>query len=484
MSEAAPTFSQPSSPTRGLANYDLERGTKRLYPGLFLLRRMRRWRVTKGAEMAVHDLATMLEVLEKSVLGIVASEEHDGTPREDLLRKSFAEFGEHLNGVLAKDGATVADEVANEILGQLDDPDVAIPARVAALGHYIGERVDLLLKDGTDAVGATQLTPTVASILSTLAELGNIATRASVNDHVRPLQKGENTGDGTFKMALQDGAEILIQTDLEDDLARYATDPAILADALAQNGLNTLALATGERPAALAKRLVQGDSSLAKRFPSAVGAASGQAPGPAGNDVSGASPAPGNDGTDDGSGDGTDDGQNESPLDILGRLLAAAMIQLDHIQQMVEGGGLDGPDDGQADGSGGLDNGNVGTQQPAGRPKPDQPPRNTIAMGKSAGFRFRDAVGAGSAPAEGAEVDRLRKQVDGLRQDMAKLASQPAGPSAPMRAMPGPDKSDDLAGASGDPAVEIAAELAKMSDSERAVALVKLAQRAPKRGGV
>ena len=93
----------------------------------------------------------------------------------------------------------------------------------------------------------------------------------------------------------------------------------------------SLMLGAGIPEAALSK-LFAGDNSLAKAAP---GQDPTQDPGqdPSMDD--------GQDPSQDGSADGDD------PLDVLGRLLAASMIQLDHIQQMIAGGGTD-PSQGNA----------------------------------------------------------------------------------------------------------------------------------------
>lgn len=498
MSDA--TFSAPTGPTVGLQGYNLRRGVGELYPEtiLRLLQHVRkvaagrrkspRAPLKKDADMKVMLVRDNLDTLLASVTQIFAQA---GTPeeREELLKKSFGECGEALT-------AEVEEVLAKRAPAE-DDEDglykgLGCVGRVARLVEALAAQTRAIQEGGFGgdmSKADDPASPTVAQLLDGALHLGELALREAVNEHVSAYDGGD-LAEGERIVSVPSAldpenpdAVFVLKTDLPEDLAKFATDPDGLDEMRVDVSID-LALQAGVPVRRLEKAL--GLTGLAKAYgleglakaedgeeddeedmPPGEGDGEGEG-GDGGDEMP---PAPG--------GQPSPDEQNQSPFDVLGRLLAATMIQAAHCQDLYEGG-ADGGDEEQPpadEGEGGGEEGEGG----GGR----MPPQFRKADG--AGALRKGAEGGGQSADDLAKVvaagmDQMNKGLAGVTDLLRKMADQPAAPKGALMAVAVPKEQDGLAkvaDASGDPKDVKGpdgyseSDLAKMDPEARALIEIK-----------
>lgn len=435
MSEA--TFTQSSSPTSGLTNYDLEPGPKELYPaptpGRQKRKRLAAWRkrylssgMTKGyPTMTENTIEAMVEMLSKSVAAIVKDSSDTGN-RDALLSKSFAEFSdalsEQIEGALAK-MAPAAEEPLFKGLGAV--------GRIANLVSTLANNVRDI-QNGYDSwqlgpnnaipANADPASPEVVEHLEDLLAHSEMILRCAVNEHCEPMDDGEDPGHHMVVMVpMGDGGEMAVKCDLPEDLAKFATDPAAIADMLADHSFSLLEKA-GVDSDSLSKAIA--GEGLAKDF-----GGGGAAP----NDGSGAD----NSALPEGMGD-------EDPLTTLGRLAALMMIQIDYIQQEVNGTNEPTDPTGEDAGTDPTDAGGSPGTDPNAAPAATPPVTKAEGVDDLAKIAasMDDETLAKVLKSKGIDIDHLTKMADEnarLRAEneefdaLAKtVLAQPAAPKAPL----------------------------------------------------
>ncbi|WP_029313219.1 hypothetical protein [Acidiphilium angustum] len=514
-SAGASTFSQPSSPTSGLAGYDLGRRAKSLYPASAQERPVksssahraklrlafRRKHLSKKDAPDMSYIAAMVGTLQKSVDQIVSSSSPN---RDDLLKQTFAEFqAEMVKGV--PDAEAIETGVLNklEAEGALDIPLFKGMGAVGAIANMVSSLTDKIrcIQDGLDYPGqetpgknSDPASPAVAEMLEHLLVMAELVLRAAVNEHVSPLgddEDADHIGDGMHLVLIPsadhpDSAEhaIVGKSVLVDDLRKFATDPAALANSALETGMALFDLA-GIDTDTLGKALEGGD--LSKAFPPGAAAAGG-------------APDTGS-GADGGAGDATADAggalpdqSNENPLEVLGRILALAMVQLDHIQQMVDG--TDEPIDDTADGNEGNDGADPSAASAGGAAPPvnkaaptgdlaklDNASTITEALAKldpAVGGVLRDALE--KAVSSGEELVKLRTQATETDKLVKELLARPTTPKAHVAEVPVALSKAEDGGVHGSLAANRDEALAKMSKDDAVVDMIKQAQRRPMPG--
>jgi hypothetical protein len=319
---AGATFAQPTSATKGLQNYNLDRRIKRLYVGAggFQRRRFRRGdqakrrfasTLAKGASM---DLDVLTDALQASVADILAK---GGADTESLLQKSFGEYrealGEYVNGAfeeLQKLGPDGGEEPLFKGLGTV--------GRAAGLLKHLAEKIDCM-KSGHDWPGSNDEPHDPAPeemhpMMDGLVRMAELLLHQAVNDHVEPATDDEIEGGapGMMLISVPDGSDdpdndVIVKTALPEGLAKFAMHPDILAGEAFSLGYGLLSLAGVPEQA------------LEKAF-------DGMDPGMDPNNGDPASMQ------DDGSLDDVGD-----PFDVAGKLCAALMIQIDHCRAIAYG---------------------------------------------------------------------------------------------------------------------------------------------------
>lgn len=498
------TFSAPTTATGGLQNYDLDPRVKNLAPETStLLRRLRhaaaRRRRLRGTMRKDHttmsDMQSMVGTLRKSVSDIIAAGTDD---RDQLLGRSFDEFLAALNKTVEADlQKAVASELQKR--GPVEEPlykGLGTVSRVANLVSTIARQVGLI-KDGKDYAGQTKdadadddsASEEVAALLDHALHAAELAMRQAVNEHVDVAEDGDtddNQPDGVHLMVVKsaDGADLRVKTALPVDLAKFATDPALIEGALLDNALGVL-VSAGVPEEALGKLFDEDGAPLAKDAASNT----------AGGDVGGGGASSVDNGNGDGTdGAGADDQDPVEMLSVLGRLLAASMIQLNGIMNLVEGG-----DAGDAGAGAGGDAG-AGAAVPAGgaagggaQGGGDAANASHSADGKNAGQPVA-AAGGGSADeekdkkkppfaksADGAtdpRVDALQKQMGTIEGLLQKVLQHPEAPKALLNAAGGGvlQKTADTGGEEEPSDTEIAERLDKLSPNARGEAMIKMVQ--------
>ena len=443
----------------------------------------------------MHDtIKSMVTTLSQSVTGIVAA----GTPDQaDLLNKGFGEF----EGALAKflDGEM---ERAVAAVPKAEEPlfkGLGCVGRVANLTAYIAREVKNI-QEGVDYQGQSSKDNTdpaseeVGDMLDNLVGMAELTLRASVNEHVDLPEDGDfddigkaaptlPAGTRLIKVASADAPddEILLKTALPDGLAKYATDPALISESLVEIGAAAMLL--GGVPDRALQKFFAGDA-LAKAAGEADGGGEGVT-----EDL----------GAGDEEGGGEEDGSDMDPLEIVGRLAAAIMFQVDQLQQAVNGGAAD---DGVEEGGDeavagevvpGADEAEV--EDVAGKDEED--PEKKPPFGKSADpavaslraelakmTKTLDAALAKKAPEKpaqrSAEMADLQKSMADMQARITKLGAAPA----PSRAVVGPAASHALSKAVDTGGVDMGAaleaeqaRLAKMSPEARTQELIKMTLR-------
>lgn len=413
-------------------------------------------------------LKELIGTLEQSVSEILTK----GTPeeRDALLKRSFEEFTAAMDGEMEKLAPAEEEEALFKGMGCV--------GRVAKLVADVAGHIEEI-KTGHDRYGIGA--PGMAGFANDPASEGvsmwldsalracELALRTAVNECVEVHDDGDDVPEG-FRLVTVPVAEapdsddmaVVVKTDLPEELAKFATDPAILAQMAIDESVDVL-VGMGFSPRRLEKAL--GIEGLAKAAGAEDDDEDQDEMEPDGDEGMG--------GPGDGDGDEAmdEDEAADSPLDVLGRLLAGAMIQLASIQQMVEGQGQ------------GEDEGDAGGMPPAEAEEAGEEPEDD--EGKVA--RKSDAAGdlAKGAVAD-PRVEQLEKMVAGLTADLKRLAGQPApAKGATMNVVGVTKQADGLAKADDatfDPKDQKWADgysendLQKMDPEARALIAIKRAQ--------
>ncbi len=432
-----------------------------------------------------------------------------------LLTKTFTEFTDGLSGLVDADLAKRApvEEPLYKGLGTV--------GRVANLLGCVAERVEAI-RAGYDNKWqmpsengpSNKIEPSdvpsadVADLLTNVVHMAELALRAAVNEHVTladddEVEKGAPAGFELIQVPDGDDPNTyaVLKTALPEPLAKYATDPNVLQDAIIENGLATM-MAAGVPEEALSKLFDEGGEALAKKFPpkkNPDGSDAGD--GATGGDGTGSDAAmqatpPGTDGTTagaGGAGDATDgttdpnsdgtDPNGDDPLSIALRIWAALGVQLNHISDLVNGG------DTTSDGTGqsadpGTDLGQGGdavTKSATGGRTLDLAKRHVAAPDAATTNPALEEL-AKRFDALAADSEKKSAVIDELAKGIELLLAQPQAPKGAVRAVPAPNKQND-AGTLQKSADQIIAEekerLEKMAPEDRAMELIKISQRNP-----
>jgi hypothetical protein len=471
------TFSAPPGPTQGLQGYALDRGPKELYPATMagLLSRLRRTiaarrKAKRGALKKDNPMTTaiatslpdFLTTLQASVTDILAKAAPD--QRDALLKQTFDEFGTELGKAI---GTSFEEELAKGApLGPEREEDPLLKGlgcvgRIAQLVQGLAEQArnikegrNLYAYISTDSKDAPKpddpASEEVGDLLDGMLRLGEMALRAAVNEHVVVADDGDdedNLPEG-HRLVLVPSADdpgderlaIVVKTALPEDLAKFAIDPALLDEMRIEAG--AILLAHGGVDSDSLEKFLGGEE-LAKA-----------------------------DGVD---GEGGEMGMEEEPtdpIDIIGRLAAAIVLQTSALKDALDGDGGEMGDGGQdAEGAEGAEGaGGDGAGKPPMPPEggegaegggDDEDPEKK-GLGKGAGLGASDGTGEGPKPT----YDQLLKMLQGLAPELKKLADQPAAPKGSVMAVP---KSAD--GAAGG--------ATRATPEEAAAALEELRKRDP-----
>ncbi len=331
MSESA-TFTQSSSPTKGLTNYDVEPVAKELYPAPMIGRTKRNrqaaWRkrfLSRGSlkkestQMTHHTIEAMVDTLRTSVTAISSS---NGANRDELLAKSFGEFKAALTGEVTEQLAKAAPEEPLYkglcSVGRVCDLVGHLATKIATIqrGYESWQANNNVPPDDADPA-----TPELTEALEGLLMHAEGVMRMAVNEHCAPYEDGDDMEGMHMVMVPVSGTrdEVAMKTYLPTDLAKFATDPADIDNLMADVGMGALAYA-GVDIDALGKALAGGD--LAKDA----------------GMMGGAQATP--DGTDPNAGGADIGGQDDTdPLDVLARLMSLGLIVIDQLKQEVDGTG-------------------------------------------------------------------------------------------------------------------------------------------------
>lgn len=381
----------------------------------------------------------MVGTLHKSVTDIVAAAPEN---RDELLATSFAEFeaavAPELHKAVVEETGEALAKFVTENGGQAQEPLFKGLGSVGRIANLVST-VARMAKDIQDGTGydneGDAASDEVASLLDHMVAVGELALRAAVNDHVEVADPDEAVDDDLSYVSVpnaeapdDDSASMVLKTVLPMELAKFACDPAGIALAIMELGSGLL-LDVGVPQETLSK-LFEVDSAdvLAKD--------------------AGGVPQP-QDGGDQAQA-GADPNDLGAQLEIMGRIVAAALMQVDHVMQIVEGGSsagsMDGQDPGMDDGSAdaGADGADAGT---------DADGADADAEGDDAAAApdasAPPAGGDDSKPADGDAPEKkknpfaksgdllandLRKQMDDMKAEMAKMASAPNPQIAELQA--------------------------------------------------
>jgi hypothetical protein len=475
------TFSQPTSPTAGLQNYNLERGPKALYPGpdvgLSVRRRraarrlliLRRGLKKESTAMTIGTIEAMAGTLSKSVASIIQS---NPTNRDELIEQSIAEYTMAVVGEAENEFA----EELGKAAPQEDDlfKGLGCVGRVANMLSLMANSVQEIqmgcssyaVRDGQLPPDADPASPEVCEMLDHLVAHAEAVLSAVVNEHCMPMEEGEEAPEGMHVMMvpLHDGMgkSLPVATDLPEELAKFACDPAALQEAAVERGLEMIEMA-GVDVAPMVKMLqggeLQKDASGMPPDPSAM--QPGMSPGD--------DPSMPDDGTDGG-----------DPIETLGRLLALCMVVVDQISQAVDGqGGASDPTGEEGDPSEDDPSGGVDPNAGAAAAAPGVSKSLTIEdLSKLEGPQAEEALGK-LMKANGLDMDTLRKAVT----DAADLRAQVAeyevlSKRLLARAEPpkGPLVTSGALAKSGEDSLAPAAveqDLSKLSHEDRLLVLTK-----------
>lgn len=466
------TFASPAGPETGLQGYNLDGRPRSFAPETAARRKRRRNWLARRAKHPRHKdsqmqatLVKMVNTLKGSVDGILAAQPENA---QELLAKSFKEFADILVGAVgeqvealekrATDAATPLTGVAEGALFTGLGP----VGEVANLLSLMDERIDAIRTGAIGGKGLAKAAPANDAVLGLLersAHLADLALRAAVYEHLE-VTDDRNAANVMLKSA--DGAEqIMLRCSLPEALAKFATDPNAIDDAELEDAVNTL-IGFGVSEAALVKALSGGG--LAK-FDGMEEAA-------------------------DTDGDGQASLQEQ--LVLVGRLIAAAMLQLNGA---MEGGGMapgaidgeaeegaedmaPGEEGGEAEGEGEGEEGGEGEE--AGAEEGGEGEEGGEAEGDEENPKKRfgkTAVNAGLAKAEKANA-ALQARLTELEGKLAKIAAEPAAGKAILMAG---DPLSKRAPESPDAPLseERIADIVqtKVPEADKALVMMKIAQR-------
>jgi hypothetical protein len=300
----------------------------------------------KGHDMSAFE--EMVGTLSKSVGDLVVANPEN---IEELLAKNFSEFKHAVGEQLEAEVAAQVD-LAKSAQPETEEPlfkGLGCVGRVANMFSSLVSQVEMI-KEGleyrgqSDRRNADPASEDVSTMLDHLIAMGELTLRAAVNEHV-DISDDDEPEEGYHYIAVpsaedpdDSSSDVVVKTVLPEDLAKFATDPGLIGQQIIELGAGLL-LDGGLPQAQLEKLFAPGGETLAKTFPPAKKpAADGSDPAPAPQTADPTlDPSMQGDPSDGSGADPSGDGSDDSPLTVLGRILAAAMIQLDHIQQMVEG---------------------------------------------------------------------------------------------------------------------------------------------------
>jgi hypothetical protein len=476
MSESA-TFSQPTTATTGLQRYDLEPKPKEVYPapmpGRITRLRHAAWHkrfVSRGRKKGLTtmtkntiELEPMVDMLRKSVTSIVAAAPAN---QEELLAKSFSEFH-----AAAKE--TIEAELAKSVTPAVEEPLFKGFGTVGRVANLVGSLAGQIAtikrgyeqwnvdKDGNPPADADPASPELVEHLEDLLLHAEMLMRVAVNDQCEPMDDGEMAESGmhVVMVPITGGGQMAVKTHLPEGLAKYATDPNDIDNILIDQGMNMLALG-GVDTEALGKAMQGGE--LAKDI-TGGGAA---APMPM-SSADAASQA----------GAGLpDDGQPENPLDVIGRLAALIMVQVDYVQQMMDGTNEPTDPTGEADpgaGGGSESNPSVSDAEAAAKAVTT----GNLAKVDTASEEVLQKV----LKEHGLDLGALKKMADDnlalttklneFEQLVPELLAKAEPPKAPLISTSVSKENEDAALLNAAPVVE--PDLSKMSPQSRAMELMK-----------
>ncbi len=207
------------------------------------------------------DVSGLVDTLYDSVAGIVASASPD---TNDLLTKSFTEFGnalgeqleaeygpdpeplaKGLNHVSAFANALMKMEVSVQAIKAgtpiyADDNEPVVASTAAALDRFMGHGIVLLKQLANDT--------------------------ARIPDDEEDMERAEQAGE-LIKIESQFGDEMLLKTDLPEDLAAYLTDPLDLMTEIAGLGSSMIEDARGIADALLGSDPDSIPEEVAEQYP-------------------------------------------------------------------------------------------------------------------------------------------------------------------------------------------------------------------------
>lgn len=461
----------------------------------------------------------MISTLHKSIGDIVTAAPEN---RDELIKISFGEFEQAMGSELAKaveDGTE--EELAKLDLGGDDEEPMfkglGCVGRVAELMSRVAEQIKRITegKSYSSDDDNDPASEQVAALLEHMLQIGELALRAAVNEHVDPVGDDEDAEDGMNYVEVpnaedpSDAASMVVKTVLPMELAKFACDPASLTLAAVEHGAGLMLLA-GVPEETLGK-LFGIDSGFARAgFRSDVlSKDAGMQPGAqdlGGQDMS--------------EPQGTDPNDLVAQVEILGRIAAASLMQVDHVMTLLgaqggdDGAGMDqggagqgGVDDaggamGQGDGSTAADDPTAAAQaappdgtDPAASGDATAAPDTTAAPDPKKKPFGKDAPVGGLAKAD-PEVAALRGQIATMQQQMTKLSGdnpeliqlrrqvdqmsrQPA-PAKGVVQVTGLSKAADAGGDGNDDLAKIASDYDRCrTDDDRRRVLLKAAIKFP-----
>lgn len=420
----------------------------------------------------------MLEMLHKSVADIVASAPEN---RDQLLATSFAEFEAAVTPELEKFASSAAEmaleKMANEItdgVGRANSGEeplfkgLGCVGRVANLVSRIATMVDEIIDPETDDTDPDDdgdpASEEVSALLEHLVEVAEIALRSSVNEHVGVADPDEEAEDGMQYIHVpnaedpnNEGAALVLKTMLPQELAKFASDPASISMASIQLG-SALLLDAGVSERALSKAFEVFEHPLAKD--ASAGANAGSGPGDPNASIE----------TDPSAGDSEEDPTDvTAQVEVLGRIAAAMLMQVDHVMQLLGSDGSDQTDD-TAPAADPAMSADAGSEMPAGA-NPNAPPAKMAKSDDAEMMKLRSELATVSERMEKMTVANPGEMA-ALREQVARLSAQPAAPKAPLGGAL--TKQAETAGTTGDVLEKLAAEYdAARSDDERTRVMLK-----------
>jgi hypothetical protein len=460
-------FAQSSNPFGGLNNTDLRPGRRRRRQLLNTS-----W-VTRTKEPAMRkDVATLVDTLRDSVAGIVAS----GAPDMDqLLTKSFGEFGEALGGQLEEEYGPDPEPIGEGL------------DHIALFANGLAK-----MADNIAAIKGDEDVP----LLDRFIDHGALVLKQLANDTAELPEDDQDIGraEASGELVKIEGSwgEMLVKSQLPEEYAAYLTEPldvltemATLGTSLVEDARDMADALLKQDPESIPEELVdalplvfeKADNPFRRKRPDDARDGGGQdddpddgqddqpqgggrqagPPGQGGGRQVGppGQGAPGQDPGDQGGAPGDDMPQN--PVETITKLASIIVVIAGSMQQAM-GGDMAGQQD-QAGGQG-ADIRNVGLQR--GEPLLDQPLAKIFA-----GEAEINAPGIGQMTLFGAieELAKLQDAVPDLRKQLGqkdeafRLLKQRfdelAGQPVPSRGAAKPvavSKGEDMGG--GVPSVE------------------------------